>query len=184
MSTKDILTLVIGTLGAAVALATLVAACLEYVRQGKMARVQMFFDLRRRLKEPELWRLAELIDEASAADPEVAQEAERCLTEIPFRTKRDYLGLFEEVGLAMDWGLIEPDIAHYMFGYYALHCANCRAFWVGVGQWNPYWDRFRKFCDRMEAEREMFEQRRGEIGSRDSGSPPIQPMPSGTADEI
>jgi hypothetical protein len=54
----------------------------------------------------------------------------------------------------MEWGLIEPDIAHYMFGYYALHCANCRAFWVGVGQWNPYWDRFRKFCHRMEIERE------------------------------
>lgn len=176
MSTKDILTLAIGTLGAAVALATLIAACLEYVRQGKMARVQMFFDLRRRLKEPELWKLAELIDEASAADPGLSREAERRLAEIPFRTKRDYLGLFEEVGLAMDWGLIEPDIAHYMFGYYALHCANCRAFWIGVGQWNPYWDRFRKFCNRMEIEREAFEQRRNEI---DPGDFESTPMPSG-----
>jgi len=183
VSTKDILTVAIGTLGAAVALATLIAACLEYVRQGKMARVQMFFDLRSRLKEPELWKLAELIDEAAAADPALSQEAERQLAQIPFRTKRDYLGLFEEVSLAMDWGLIEPDIAHYMFGYYALHCANCRAFWIGVGQWNPYWDRFHKFCDRMESEREAFEQRRGEIGQRDFGGPPIQPMPSGTADE-
>jgi hypothetical protein len=184
MSTKDILALAIGTLGAAVALATFAAAYLEYARQGKMARVQMFFDLRRRLKEPELWRLAELIDEASVADPELSQEAERRLAEIPFRTKRDYLGLFEEVGLAMDWGLIEPDIAHYMFGYYALHCANCRAFWIGVGQWNPYWDRFRKFCDRMETERKVFEQRRGEMDPRHSESPPIQPMPPGMADEV
>jgi hypothetical protein len=180
MSTKDILTLSIGTLGAAVALATLVAACLEYVRQGKMARVRMFFDLRSRLKEPELWKVAELIDEAAAPDPTLSEEAERQLAQIPFRVKRDYLGLFEEVGLAMEWGLIEPKIAHYMFGYYALHCANCRAFWIGVGQWNPYWDRFHNFCDRMEVERKAFERHRGEVDRRDFGGAPTQPMPSGT----
>jgi hypothetical protein len=180
MSTKDILTLAIATLGAGVALATLIAACLEYVRQGKMARVQMFFDLRSRLKEPELWKLAELIDEANTPDPKVSKRGGEALEEIPFRVKRDYLGLFEEVALAMDWGLIDPDVAHYMFGYYALHCANCSAFWIDVGKENPYWDRFRKFCDRMEEERKIFERELGEIDRHGFGGPPAQPMPAGT----
>lgn len=139
----------------------------------------MFFDLRRRLKEPELWRLAELIDEAASADPAISQPAERKLKQVPFRVKRDYLGLFEEVGLAMEWRLIKPQIAHYMFGYYALHCSHCKAFWAGVGQLNPYWDRFHRFCEKMEAEREVFERQLGEIDRRGFGGPPMQPISSG-----
>lgn len=89
MNTKDILTLVIAAVGAAVALATLIKACLEYVRQGRMARAQMFFDLRRRLKEPHLAQIAERIDEESSGDPVRAKEAYACLAQLPLRDKRD-----------------------------------------------------------------------------------------------
>lgn len=160
MNTKDILTLVIAAVGAAVALATLIKACLEYVRQGRMARAQMFFDLRRRLKEPHLAQIAEWIDEESSGDPVRAKEAYACLAQLPLRDKRDYLGLFEEVDIAMASGLIRPRIALYMFGYYALRCAQSEAFWNGIGPWNPYWDRFFDFCRKMQAEERRFERDR------------------------
>ncbi|HSS42222.1 MAG TPA: MoaD/ThiS family protein [Solirubrobacterales bacterium] len=161
MEAKDILALVIAAVGAVIALGSLVQASFEYVKRGRMERMQVFFDLRRRLKEPELGRIAELIDEArTSSDEEKSRTAERRLADISLRKKRDYLGLFEEVGLAMEKGLIEPEIAHYMFGYYALHCVGCDAFWIDVGRWNPYWDRFYEFCERMEAEREAFERGR------------------------
>ncbi|MGN6201708.1 MAG: MoaD/ThiS family protein [Solirubrobacterales bacterium] len=151
----------IAAAGAAVALGSLVQASFEYVKRGRLERMQVFFDLRRRLKEPELGRIAELIDEArTSSDEERSKTAERRLADISLRKKRDYLGLFEEVGLAMEEGLIEAEVAHYMFGYYALHCAGCDAFWIDVGRWNPYWDRFYEFCEKMEAEREAFERGR------------------------
>jgi len=158
MDTRDILTLAVAAAGAAIALASLVQATLEYVKRGKMERLQVFFDLRRRLKEPRLNRIAELIDETQSHSADEAVKAERSLAEVPLRDKRDYLGLFEEVGIALEKGLLEPDIAQYMFGYYALHCAGCDAFWIGVGRWNPYWSRFYEFCQEMEVERKQFEQ--------------------------
>jgi molybdopterin converting factor small subunit len=158
MDTRDILTLAVAAAGAAIGLGSLVQATLEYVKRGKMERLQVFFDLRRRLKEPRLNRIAELIDETQVRSAKEAVKAERSLAEIPLRDKRDYLGLFEEVGLALEKGLLEPDIAHYMFGYYALHCADCDAFWIGVGRWNPYWSRFYGFCQKMEVERKKFEE--------------------------
>ena len=181
MSTKDVLTLVVATLGAAIALGTLITACLEYVRRGEMERIQLFFDLRRRLKEPELGNLAQLIDEAAELDPAVSQAAANKLAQVPFRVKRDYLGLFEEVGLAMERRLIKPEVAHYMFGYYALHCADCRAFWNDVGELNPYWDRFFRFCVQMKAEREAFERDRTGADRMDFGMSPVRTMPPGTA---
>jgi molybdopterin converting factor small subunit len=157
MELKDILALAIAAVGAVVALGSLLQATVEYVKRGRMERLQIFFELRRRLKEPELARVAELIDEAKASRPSKETEiAELRLSRIPLRTKRDYLGLFEEVGLAMERKLIEPDVAHYMFGYYALHCATCDAFWVGVSRGNPYWTRFFDFCKAMEAVSKAF----------------------------
>lgn len=161
VGTNEILTLALGAVGATVALATFATAGLEYLRRGKLARAQMFFELRARLKEPELAQLSDLIDQAAAPERELSAPAERELIDVPLRTKRAYLGLFEEVALAMEWGLIEPEIAHYMFGYYALNCEGSRAFWVGVNRWNIYWDRFHKFCAEMEIQRDSLKRELG-----------------------
>ena len=152
MTAKDILTLAIATVGAGIALATLIKACVEYVRQGRVARAQMFFDLRRRLKEPSLAELAEWIDEAECGDPAGEQAARDQLVHAPLRTKRDYLGLFEEVDIMVSSGLVKPEIASYMFGYYALRCAACDPFWQGVNRLSPYWNRFFDFCRKMAIE--------------------------------
>jgi hypothetical protein len=40
-----------------------------------------------------------------------------------------FLGFFEEVALMMNSGLIRKEVAHYMFGYYAIHCWDSKNFW-------------------------------------------------------
>jgi molybdopterin converting factor small subunit len=173
MSLATILKLAFAGLGTAIALATAAKAYMEYLQQGVQRRAQMFFDLRHRLQERELAELSELIDEALCLDQETADKAQKRLSRIGLRTKRDYLGLFEEVALAMKWRLITPSVAHYMFGYYALNCRRCPAFWFNVNQGSIYWSDFYAFCDQMQLEDVAFRHR---LGSGDD--PDLQMIPA------
>jgi len=103
----------------------------------------------------EFARVAALIDSAHITDA-AGIDARRDLREISFQVKRDYLGLFEEIAIAMNSGLIKPQVAHYMFGYYALLCRESDDFWSGVNRLSDYWSLFNDFCDQMEVERERF----------------------------
>src|SRR5436853_113700 len=126
------LTAIVGVVGALVALVTLIKALVEYRQQGRQKRAEHFFDLRGRLKgSREFAHVAELIDNAHTAD-DAGVAARRKLQEVPFHVKRDYLGLFEEIAIAMNSGLIKPQVAHYMFGYYALLCRDTNEFWFNV----------------------------------------------------
>jgi hypothetical protein len=78
------------------------------------------------------------------------------LATISLRDKRDYPGLFEEVSLMVEWGLMEREVAHYMFGYHAIMCWESTAFWEGVGKWNAYWARFHDFYWSMKAEQQRL----------------------------
>lgn len=145
----------VAILGAGVAVLTLVKAFAEYSRQGAQRRAEQFFEFRRRLREGEGFaELAELLDEAASPEPDLARTAQERVAKIPFRIKRNYVGLFEEVAMCMESGLIQPSVAHYMFGYYALLCRDCPAFWANVGRGNRYWQLFEQFCVEMEGERE------------------------------
>lgn len=154
---------VAGVLGALVALGTLIKALMEYTQQGRQKRAEHFFELRRKLKEnQEFSRIAGLLDEASLAGGQAA-EARAELKELSFQVKRDYLGLFEEVAIAMNSGLIKAQVAHYMFGYYALLCWQSDDFWVNVNRLSDYWSLFHDFCERMQAEQDRFEFRRDDF---------------------
>lgn len=59
--------------------------------------------------------LDELVDRALYGDSDAAKQ----LAEMPLREKREYVGLFEEVALAVEWRFVVPAVANYMFGYYA-----------------------------------------------------------------
>lgn len=157
------LTAIVGVVGAVVALVTLIKALIEYRQQGRQKRAEHFFDLRSRLKgSREFARVAELIDSAHTTDA-AGTDARRQLREIPFHVKRDYLGLFEEIAIAMNSGLIKPQVAHYMFGYYALLCRDSNEFWFNVNRLSDYWSLFNDFCDQMEVEREKFVFRRDDF---------------------
>ncbi|MEX2106394.1 MAG: hypothetical protein WD810_05800 [Solirubrobacterales bacterium] len=153
-------TALVGVVGALVALVTLIKALIEYTHQGRQKRAEHFFELRRRLKENEEFaRVAELIDQ-TYAEEDAARPAREELKDLPFQVKRDYLGLFEEIAIAMNSGLIKPQVAHYMFGYYALLCWESEEFWTDVNRLSHYWSLFADFCEQMRAERDRFEFRR------------------------
>ncbi len=157
MHLKDTLTLSIAAVGAVIALGAFVQACIEYLRSGRQARAQMFFDLRRRLKADPFGRIAELID-CAIHDDEDGARARRELAAVPLRDKRDYVGLFEEVSLTLDWRLVDLEVVHYMFGYYAILCWESTAFWSdNIHKWSGYWSRFHGFYDRMKAEQLRLE---------------------------
>jgi hypothetical protein len=145
--------LIISAVGVLIALAALIRACMEYVQQGRQRRAQLFFDLRHRLKEPELARVAELIDLVDLAEGQQKAHHEQELRNVDLRIKRDYIGLFEEVAVMMEWKLVSPSLANYMFGYYARLCERSTAFWDGpIAKDNPYWGKFHRFCRQMDVE--------------------------------
>lgn len=132
--------------GGLVALMTFVNGILEYSRQGRQKRVDQFMILRRRLKENEQFKFICLL-----LDTDDAQ-----LLNVSSQDKRDLLGLFEEVALMMNSRLISKDIAHYMFGSYAIQCERSKYFWNNVDHDNLYWSLFRDFVDQMIAYEETF----------------------------
>jgi hypothetical protein len=153
MSIEKIIGLIIAGGGTATALVTFIRGTAEYRLQGRQKRAYRFFELRRALKEnPKFVEVAALLDDAASGDPTVAPEANDKLQAIPFHIKRDYLGLFEEVALAVNSGLIRADVAHYMFGYYAILCEENDSFWHNVGRFSPYWSLFKAFYEQMKVE--------------------------------
>ena len=48
-----------------------------------------------------------------------------------FEEKRAYIAFFEEIALLTNSKLIKPDVAYYMFGYYAVKCLSSENFWRG-----------------------------------------------------
>lgn len=136
-------------IGGLVALLTFINGILEYTRQGAQKRVEQFMTLRRRLKEnPAFYRIS-----AFLADDHPD------LRDVEPQDKRDYLGLLEEVALLMNSHLIRPDVAHYMFGYYAVRCLESTNFWVNVERESIYWSLFHDFAKRMKDEEHRFRYR-------------------------
>jgi hypothetical protein len=88
------------------------------------------------------------------------------LSEIPFDEKREFLGLFEEVAIAMNSGLIKSKVAHYMFGFYAIKCWESSNFWEGnevnnevnneIDKESIYWVVFKDFAQCMKSIEKCF----------------------------
>lgn len=135
----DIVQIIVAVIGAIIALFTFVQAVLEYSRQGAGKRVEHFLEMRRRLKENATFKTIADLTERDSEE----------LAGIPFKDKRDYLGLFEEIAISMNSGLIRKEVAHYMFGYYAITCWNSEYFWQDVNRNSIYWIVFKDFVEQM-----------------------------------
>lgn len=128
-------------LGAIVALLTFAKGVWEFSRQNALRRAEHFRFLRSQLKDtPEFRTICEHLEEDSPS-----------LMSVSFGDKRDFLGLFEEVAISLNSGLIRPQIAHYMFGYYAIRCSESVHFWYDVNKRSPYWALFLDFAAKMKA---------------------------------
>ena len=121
--------------GFILALVTLLKGILEYSRQGAQKRAEHFLEMRKRLKENKLFK--EICALLEGDSPQ--------LREVPFKEKRDLLGFFEEVALMVNSGLIRKEVAHYMFGYYAIRCWESDHFWNDVNRGSIYWRVFKEF---------------------------------------
>ena len=141
---KDI-TAVAGTV---LALATLLKGVIEYVRQGAQKRAELFTSLQKRFTENHsLDAISDLLEQRS---PE--------LMTVAVKDRSAFLRYFEEIALMMQSGLIRKDVAHYMFGYYAIRCWESEYFWgdekqerAGPRRDGPYWHLFRAFAAEMAA---------------------------------
>ncbi len=126
-------------IGAAIALLAFVRGVIEYGHQGAQKRAAHFLEMRKRLKDD--LRFAEICALLEDDDPKLA--------DIPFKERRDLLGLFEEVALLVNSGLIRVPVAHYMFGYYVIRCWESNHFWRDVNRDSIYWTLFQDFVVRM-----------------------------------
>jgi hypothetical protein len=134
---KDIATIA----GVGVGVVALIKSFWEYRKQGAQKRAEHFLAMRQRLKGNESFkRICNLLD-----------TNDEQLRKIPFEEKRDFLGLFEEVAIAMNSRLIKPEVAHYMFGFYAIKCWESGNFWEGneVNKESIYWVVFKDFAISM-----------------------------------
>jgi hypothetical protein len=153
--------------GVPIGVLTLIYAALQYKQSQEHLRADLirkrkdsaeksaeyFLGRRQRTKSNEpLTRICTLLDQESSAGTVENQQLEKQLAEVPFEDKRTFLGLFEEVAVLVNSGFIPVEIAHYMFGYYALLCDQSLGFWLGdmaPSKTSSYWIVFFDFADRM-----------------------------------
>ncbi len=146
---KDIAIIV----GAIIALFSFANGILEYIRQGAQKRVEQFVTLRRRLKEnPAFYEICSLL-----VDDDIR------LRDVPPQDKRDFMGLLEEVALLSNSGLIRKDVAHYMFGYYAVRCLESVNFWQDIERESIYWRLFHDFAGEMQKVEKNFRYKRRKL---------------------
>jgi hypothetical protein len=129
---KDLATII----GVGIAAFTFVKVLFEYMDQGAQKRVERFLEMRKRLKENNLFK--ELCSLLEHGDPKLAA--------MPFKDKRELLGFFEEIAIMLNSGVTRKEVAHYMFGYYAIRCWESDDFWQGVNRDSPYWALFKNFA--------------------------------------
>lgn len=133
-------------LGGFIAVFTFVNGLLEYKRQGAQRRFEHFITLRRRLKENEAFK--EICAFLTDNNP--------LLAEYDSQSKRDFLGLMEEVAMLANSRLIRKEVAHYMFGSYAIMCEDSSYFWQNVDRSDMYWTLFHDFAKNMKNEHLTF----------------------------
>ena len=131
--------------GVVIALVTLVKGVVEYIKQGAQKRTELFLKMRDRYDK--FVGLCSLLAHRDSA------AAENEIRRLPFDIKREFLALYEEIALMTNSGLIRRNVAHYVFGYHAIQCWKCDAFWEDplFDRESPYWGLFRNFAEEMEA---------------------------------
>ena len=141
-------------MGAAVGLLTAWKAVDEYRRQGTIRRIEFFLEARVRLTDNATFQ--EIINLLESDSP--------ALTAIPVRSKISFVGFSEEIALLVNSRVIRDEVAHYMFGYYALRCWESTNFWILDDrpekpldkEHEPYWAVFRDFVQRMQPIRQQL----------------------------
>lgn len=128
--------LIIGTI---VTSGTLIKALFEYRMNNVQRRAEHFFRLREEFNRAGRFTdLFELLEQDSAP-----------LSTLSVSRKYDLLGFYEDIALNINSGLLNPQVAHYMFSYFALKCWDSHNFWSNLNRDSLYWSLFANFVKRM-----------------------------------
>lgn len=124
---------------AVVAIVTILKGYAEYKLSAIQKRVELFEKYLQKLKENETLRhIIELLE----------KESEN-IKNVPRTDRYFYLGYFEEIALLVNSRVLKPEIAHYMFAYYARICWENDNFWHEINRNSTYWRVFREFVMQM-----------------------------------
>ena len=140
MQLKDILTLILTGVVAAIGLATLIKAIIEYKRSTATKRLELFLAMRTRLRE----------DEEFKTICQLLETDDEKLRDIPLIQKDRFTGFFEELAIMRNSGLINDDVTLYMFGYFAIRCNQSKNYWHGLNRNQQLWSLFFSFAEDME----------------------------------
>lgn len=126
-------TTIIAIMGIVVAIVTAWIGLQQYRLQGQQKRATFFLGTRRKFEQNlEFKTISNLLEHD---DPK--------LKDLSFEEKRDFLTFFEEIALMMHSSLIRKEVAHYMFGYYAIRCWKSDNFWSNLNRESTYWCNFK-----------------------------------------
>lgn len=139
MELKDIISITLGSLGSTIALVSLVKALIEYNKQGITKRSEIFLNMRSRLRQ----------DESFSNICDLLERDDQKLRDIPLVERDRFVGFFEEFVLLKNSGLINDEVALYMFGYFAIKCIDSKNFWYNLNKEQPLWGAFMDFATQM-----------------------------------
>lgn len=108
------------TISVVVGLTTLIAGLISYRRQCAQHRGELLIRMRERFEGNESFKRICVLLETDHAD----------LAQVPYKDKRELLGFFEEIALMLNSGFVRPEVARYMFGYYAMKCYESKNFCI------------------------------------------------------
>ena len=132
------LSAIIAALAFAIAAGTFLKGVLEYRNQNALKRFEKFAELEERLLKDDIYHICFLLETNS---PE--------LRDIERKERQKFLGFYEQIAIMHNSKIIRSDIAHYMFGYYAIRCYGSDHFWHDMDRESGYWALFKVFAVEM-----------------------------------
>jgi len=142
---QEILKIILASIAGFVTLATFLKTIFEYRLQGRQKRMELVDKLMNRIWADESLRnLMNLLNDDNVE-----------LKNTPELVKYELLGLYEQIAISINSGLIKKNVAHYFFGYYVISCWNSKNFWSKgeseeIDKFEYYWIVLKNFASQMQ----------------------------------
>ena len=136
-------------LAAMVGLFALIKALLEYRQRNMLNRIEIYLQMRDKYaRQPELQKVCTALGDANTS-----------ISTLQYYEKRLFLGTMETVALMVQSNVINPYVAMYMFGYYAIAAWESDEFWGdgNLQRSDPMWSLYRSFVREMRRVRTNFQ---------------------------
>jgi hypothetical protein len=139
---------------------------IEYSRDNRRKRMELYLRLRDEFRTNERFSdIFKFLDNyADASDTNKRKLAGTF--RVSLDTRAEFASFLEDVAMCVSSGEMKPDVAHYMFGYYAICCWENKVFWKGLDQDSIYWAMLKGFVEEMKAQRDILKDTHQELFGR------------------